>query len=68
MKQIRLAQALRLVLYGHEEAPHPIARTLTLDDLNEEDVRGVRKFVSQQAETEATFRELGLLDLGGEGG
>lgn len=67
MSQIRLAQAIKLVLYGHDEAPHPIAPTLTREDITPDDVRGVRRFVSDRAASEVAERELGLLDLGGEG-
>ncbi len=68
MKQTRLAQAITLVLYGHDEAPHPIAPTLTRAEVTHDDVRAVMRFVSERAASEVSARELGTLDLGGEGG
>jgi hypothetical protein len=68
VKQVRLAQAIALVLYGHDEAPHPIAPTLTREEVTHDDVRGVMHFVSERAAAEASAHELGILDLGGEGG
>ena len=68
MKQTRLAQAITLVLYGHAEVPHPFAPTLTCADVTHDDVRAVMQFVSERATADATAYELGILDLGGEGG
>lgn len=66
MKQIRLAQAISLVVYGHDEAPHPIARTLTRDEISVDDVRGVVRFISDRAADDLSERTLGRLDIGGE--
>ena len=68
MKQTRLAQAITCVLYGHDEVPHQIAPTLTRADVTHDDVRAVMQFVSERAAADATAHELGILDLGGEGG
>jgi len=64
MTQTRLAQAM----YGYDEAPHPIAPTLTRAEVTHDDVRAVMHFVSARAAAEVSARELGILDLGGEGG
>jgi hypothetical protein len=68
MKQVRLAQAIALIVYGHDEAPHPIAHTLTRGEIDAADARNVTEFISNRAADEFSERELGRLDLGGEAG
>jgi len=68
MMQVRLAQAITLVVYGHDEAPHPIAPTMTPAEICADDTRAVTKYVSDRYADEIFERELGRLVLGGEGG
>ena len=68
MMQVRLAQAITLVVYGHDEAPHPIAPTMTRDEISSADTLAVTKYVSDRYADEVFERELGRLVLGGEGG
>lgn len=67
LKHVRLAQALMLVVYGHDEAPHPIAPSLTREEITDDDERAVRRLISEHAAAELSAREECLLDIGGEG-
>lgn len=68
MNAPRLAQAIALIVYGHDTAPHPIARTLTRDEITVADMGAVAKYISDRAADEFCEREIGRLDIGGEGG
>lgn len=68
MMQVRLAQAITLVVYGHDEATHPIAPTMTRDEVSPADTRAVTKYVSDRYADEIFEREVGRLVLGGEAG
>lgn len=68
MTQVRLAQAIALIVYGHDEASHPIERTMTRDEISSADEHAVRKYISDRYADEISERELERLVLGGEAG